>query len=479
MGHDHDTIPGGLSRRQFIQRAVAAGAALSPAAAVLSACGGTGGTSGGTGQKSSKNPFGVDSTAPLDVVIFKGGYGDQYARDAVQQYSKRYPKAQVKISDVTQNLSQEYQPKFVAGTPPDFMDDSGAGDIAPGTLVSQHQLTDLGSFWNAPSIDDPNKKLKDTVLFDTQSDAIFNGKYYVNLYALSVYSIWYSSTLFKQKGWTYPQTWDDMMKLCAEIKQSGMAPWTYQGVYPSYVVDLWVPMVTKLAGPDVVKKIDNLEANAWKDDAVMESLNALYKLVTSGYIMQGSGGLTHIESQKAWLNKQAAFIPCGSWLENEMTGFVPSDFNMVVAPTPSLSSSDKMPYGSTNYYAGENFIVPSKAKNQAGGLEYMRVLLSKQAAQNFTKLTKTLTIVKGAADTLSISKTDTSLKSQLALINNGKPRIPTALFGGWYAQMDDAVKQAFGSMMQKRMTPAQVVDACQAAADATKNNPSIVKYHRS
>ncbi|MFZ0215365.1 MAG: N-acetylglucosamine/diacetylchitobiose ABC transporter substrate-binding protein [Candidatus Dormiibacterota bacterium] len=464
------------TRRQFIQRAGAAGALLTPTAALLAACGATG--SSGSGQKSSTNPFGVDPTAPLDLVIFKGGYGDQYARDAAKAYGQKYPKAQVSVADVTQQLSQEYQPKFVAGDPPDFMDDSGAGDIAPGTLVSQNQLTDLGTFWNAPSIDDPSKKLKDTVLFETQSDALFNGKYYVNLYALSVYSVWYSSTLFKNKGWPYPTTWDDMLKLCAEIKQAGMAPWTYQGVYPAYVQQLWVPMVTQLAGPDVIKSIDNLQPNAWKNDAVMESLNALYKLATSGYIMPGSSGLTHIESQKAWLQNQAAFIPDGSWVENEMMGFVPSDYNMVVAPTPSISSSDKLPFGSTNYYAGENFIVPAKAKNHAGGLEYMRILLSKKSAQDFTNLTKTLTIVKGAADNLPIAKTDSSLKSQLALINNGKPRIPSALYGGWYAQMNDTINQAFGALMTQRTTPKELVATAQAAADATKSNPNIIKYHR-
>lgn len=467
------------SRRQFLGRGVAAAALAAPtSAALLAACGSNPSTSGG-GQTSKQNPFGVNATAPLDVVIFKGGYGDQYARDALKFYESKYPKAQTNITDVTQNLSQEYQPKFVAGQPPDFMDDSGAGDIAPGTLVQQNQLTDLGSFWNAPSFDNPNKKLKDTVLFETQSDAKFNGKYYVCLYALSIYSIWYSSSLFKEKGWTYPQTWSDMLNLCKEIKQSGMAPWTYQGVYPQYVSLLFVPMVTKLAGPGVVKDIDNLKPKAWMNDAVLETMNALYQLVTNDYIMPGSSGLTHIESQKAWLNKQAAFIPDGSWVENEMTGFVPPDFNMVVAPTPSLSSHDALPYGAVNYYAGENFIVPSKAKNKAGGLEFLRMMLSKKQAQNFTNLTKTLTIVSGAADNLPIAKTDSSLKSQLALINNGKPRIPSALYGGWYAQLNDAVKQAFGAMMQNRMTPKDLQSHCQAAADQVMNDSSITKFHRS
>ena len=53
--------------------------------------------------------------------------------------------------------------------------------------------------------------------------------------------------------------------------------------------------------------------------------------------MPGTEGLTHTESQTAWLQGKAAFIPCGNWLENEMKGLIPDTFNMVFQPTPSLA----------------------------------------------------------------------------------------------------------------------------------------------
>ena len=465
------------TRRRFLQGTAAAGLLATPAAALLSACGAAGTGTAGQGKTSSKNPFGVDASAPLEVVIFKGGYGDDYARSDTDIYKKGFPNASIKFADV-QQVTQEYQPRFVAGNPPDIMDDSGAYNIQPGTLVGQHQLADLEDFWNAPSHDDASKKVKDTVLFDTQKDAVYNGKHYVLLYALSLYGLWYSQPLFQEKGWKYPQTWSDMLNLCAEIKQSGMAPWTYQGKYPSYMVILWSQMAQKIGGPDVMKKIDNLEPNAWKQDAVMEALDALYQLATKDYIMQGTPGLTHIESQTAWLQKKAAFIPCGSWLENEMKQFIPQGFDMVIAPPPSVTKKDKMGWESINSYAGEDFIVPSKGKNVAGGKEFMRIMCSKQAAQQFTKLTRTLTIVKGAADGLDISKTDTALKSSLEWLNKGAPRVPSALFGTWYAELNNTVKDAMGSMMTRRSTPQDFVQTVQSKADSVKSDPNITKFKR-
>src|SRR3954447_3317640 len=45
--------------------------------------------------KTADNPLGVREDAPLEVVVFKGGYGDDYATKAEAQYSQRYPKAKI------------------------------------------------------------------------------------------------------------------------------------------------------------------------------------------------------------------------------------------------------------------------------------------------------------------------------------------------------------------------------------------------
>lgn len=85
-------------------------------------------------------------------------------------------------------------------------------------------------------------------------------------YVYTVWGIWYSSSLFEQKGWEYPKTWDDMMTLCAKIKKTTMAPWTFQGKYPSYILNPILSSAAKMGGLDVLKNIDNLEPGAWSQD---------------------------------------------------------------------------------------------------------------------------------------------------------------------------------------------------------------------
>jgi N-acetylglucosamine transport system substrate-binding protein len=470
---------GGWTRRQFLGRCGAT-ALLAPTSAALIAACGSSPTSSGGGTKSAANPFGVDSSDPLNVVIFDGGYGYDWARQATAVYQNRFPKAQISFSDTTQ-IEQQYQSQFTAGTPPDFMDDSGASEINPATLVAEHNLASLDDFWSAPSYDDASKKNSDLVTMSLQQPAVYDGSHYVLLYALTVYGIWYSSTLFQQKGWKYPETWSDMLSMCDEIKgTTGMSPWTYQGIYPYYVLDLWFQMVGKLGGNEILLDIDNLKPNAWMNDAVAESLNALYQLYEKGFIMPGTAGLTHIQSQAAWLAGKAVFIPDGSWVQNEMTvnGVIPSTFDMVVAPTPSVTGNDKIPFSSISNYAGENLIVPAKGKNAAGGKELMRMLLSKKVAAEFTQLTKNLTIVNDAVEGLSVAETDSSLKSQVQWIKATTEQVTFPSFPGWYAEMNTDVGNLMGKLMTGQITPKEFQSQAQQIADQTKSDPTIPHYSR-
>ena len=73
-----------LPRRTLLRNAAAAGLLVTPAAGLLSACVGGGGDDEqeqATGEKSAENPLGVDPKAPLEIVIFNGGYGEKYATD--------------------------------------------------------------------------------------------------------------------------------------------------------------------------------------------------------------------------------------------------------------------------------------------------------------------------------------------------------------------------------------------------------------
>ncbi|MEU1312226.1 N-acetylglucosamine/diacetylchitobiose ABC transporter substrate-binding protein [Streptomyces cinnamoneus] len=468
-----------FSRRDLIKRAAALGLIAVPTMSALSACAsgdsGDGDKQVDKGKKTEKNPLAVNESAPLDVVIFDGGFGQQYAKDAEAEYRKAFPDAQVKHA-ATQEIQTQLQPRFNGGTPPDLIDNSGAKQMDMGTLVGKKQLTDLNTLLDAPSYDDPAKKVRDTLRPGVVEMGQFDGsETWILYYAYTVYGVWYSKTNLQKLDAQYPETWDEMLKVCEAAKKKGIAGWTYAGKHPYYLPFSLYPFIAKIGGVEVLRNIDNLEPNAWKAPAVKAAFEAYYELYKKGYILQGTPGLTHIESQTAWNEGKALFIPNGSWVENESKKTTPKDFQMAVSAPSSLDKSDKMPFGTLWASGGEPFIVPKNAKNPQGGMELLRIMLGKKSSQNFIKSVSSLTSLNGGTDGLTLPPGLAS--SQEALAKAGKnvvnPRIQD-----WYValQKEKIGVAAIGEMMAGRMTPDETIAKIQRFADETAKDSSVKKY---
>jgi N-acetylglucosamine transport system substrate-binding protein len=444
-------------------------------ALALTACATNAGKTGDEGRKgtaSNENPLGVASDAPLEVVIFKGGYGDQYAQQARDAYQRRHAKATIDYKAI-QRVGEVLQPRFIADNPPDVVDNTGAGRLDLATLIASGKLRDLSELLDAPSLDDPNTKVRDTLLPGIVDEGTYDGKPLVLNYTSVLWGIWYSKSLFAQRGWTYPTTWADMLTLCGEIKKAGVAPWTWQGKYPEYMNDPLISLAAKAGGQDLVTAIDNLEPNAWKSPAMTAAVTAIHELVARGYVMAGSEGLSHTEAQNAWSKGQAAFIPCGSWLESEQEQVTTPGLDMVMATVPTLTGNDKLPDGAVMSAGSESFLVPAKAKNGQGGLEYLRILLSRDIARGFAQNSRALPVVKGATDGLTLSSGLSSVATAAKSTNLFGYRFRT-----WYPPLAKGLDDATGELMTGRATPAQWADRVQKAADDVARDSTVTKRKR-
>jgi N-acetylglucosamine transport system substrate-binding protein len=421
------------------------------------------------------NPFGL-ATAPVDGVFFAGGFGDDYIKYAGNLEQKLHPGTTVSTQSI-QKITEQLQPRFVSGNPPDVIDNSGADMIKMADLVNNNQLMDMAALMDAPSLDTPGKKFRDTLVPGSQDSVMYDGKQLGLNIAYTISGIWYSQPAFAKAGYTYPKTWADMMTLCETIKKEGKtAPWTYQGKYPYYIWGIVTQMLIYYAGGnDVLMKLDNLEPNAWSDPAVVRAVNDLYILWDKGYIMKGTAGLTHTESQTEWLKGNAVFIPCGNWLENEMKTVTPADFNMVVANIPGYADG-KGDQNAVNASGGETYIVPSKAKNAKGGMEYLRCLLSKNSAKYFAENVKAIMPVIGGTEGANLSA---AVKSAVSLVDGAKGVSVLWNLPNWYSAINKDLETHTGELMTGTIKPAEFITAMQKSADAVAKDPDVKKFTRS
>ena len=459
-----------LSRRQFLKSSTAiaagvAGAHLLPLTAL--------GQDGLPFEVAPEavNPLGLEAGANVEGIFFEGGFGRGYIDNAADIFRALHPDNEMTVEGI-QQVSEILRPRFIGGNPPDVIDNSGAFHIPMDSLVADEQLADLGPLMAAPSLDTPGKTFGETLFPSSQEDGVFDGRQlYLNI-AFTVSGIWHSQSLFDENGWEYPRTWDGLMDLCETIKSAGIAPWTYQGKFPQYMVfGCLMHLIHKTGGIQAIKDLDNLVDDAWKSDAVLQALNMMYQLVENDYILPGTEGLTHTESQAEWLQGNAAFIPCGTWLENEMRELTPDGFNMVIKPVPG---PDEMTYDSLVAWPGEPYIVPVNAANVVGGMEFMRCMLSKANAQYFAKEVSAIMPVFGGSEGIELSSALQSALTAAEAANGGF----NFFFGRWYSDLNTGSRDATGELLTGRTTPEQFAETMQAAADAVKADGDIPKYTR-
>jgi N-acetylglucosamine transport system substrate-binding protein len=402
-----------LGRRDFLRGSLAAAALAATGSLAACATSGTGTTSQSSapaGQVSDTNPFGVQSGSTVDAVIFKGGYGIDYAEFAGKQVEGKQQGVTVKVTPVTK-VAQTLQPRFVAGDPPDVIDNSGAGLIGINTI--RDQLAELTDVIEAKNYE--GTVIKDTLYPGVTNPGTFDGKFIVLNYALTVYALWYSASLFEQMGWTVPKTYDEMLSLGAEAKGKGKYLLGWGKEAATYYLWMAISSAIKEGGDEVRLALENLKPGCWSLPPVQDVFNGLKKIIDAGYVKPGGAGTVFTAAQAQWSDaEQFILYPSGGWIENEMKDQTKSGFKMTGAPEPVVSSNSKMPYEALHSTAGEGYIVPSQGKNVAGGKEFMRAMLSKDAAVNFAKTKLSSTIVKGTVPPDAFGST--ALQSQIKLL---------------------------------------------------------------
>jgi len=415
------------------------------------------------------NPLKMPEPVTAEGIFFSGGFGHAYIQYAADLFAKVHPGSTMSVEGI-QGVSEKLRPRFVGGNPPDCIDNSGAGALDMGALMSEGQLLDLAPLMKAASLDTPGKTVEESLFPGSQLSGVMDGIQVALNIAYTVGGIWYSKTLFDEKGWKYPITWDEMLALCETIKSAGIAPWTYQGKYPSYMeFGVLQAQIYKRGGMQPMIDIDNLVDKAWSAPAVYDSVKEIYTLAEKGYIMAGTEGLNHTESQAEWLKGKAAFIPCGTWLENEMKGTIPDNFDMVVGEVPG-NGHGVLAVG------GEPFIVPAKAKNTVAGLEFLRCLVSKDSAKYFAVNISAMMPVNGGTEGVTVS---TGMQSAIKVVEecNGKV-FPFFSYGGWYGDLGKESSAKMGELLTKVITPDEFVEAVQKMADKVKADPEVTKFTR-
>lgn len=466
-----NTTLSSLHRRDFLRGGLAVAALATTGGLAGCAASGTGSSSSSSsaaGPTSADNPFGLAPNSSTEAVIFKGGYGIEYAEFAGKAMQTKNAGSTVKVTPAT-NIAQTLQPRFVAGNPPDVIDNSGAGLIGINTI--REQLADLTDVINANNYE--GTKIADTLYPGVTAPGTFDGKFVQLNYVLTVYALWYSASLFESEGWTVPKTYEEMYELGGKAKAKGKYLLGWGKEAATYYQTMAIASAIKQGGNDVRLALENLAPDGWSMPAVQSVLTGLKKIIDAGYIKPGGAGTQFTAAQAQWSNEQDFILyPSGGWIENEMKTQTKDDFKMTGAPEPTVDASSSMPWEALHSTAGEGFVVPSQGKNVAGGKEFLRAMLSKDAATNFARTTFSSSIVKGLIPEDGFGST--ALQSQVTMLDAAGTNIFSWNFVDLYGTNTDQLV-LWNAFLQGDSDVATLTKGLQSITDKIAKDDSIKK----
>ncbi|MGD7789507.1 N-acetylglucosamine/diacetylchitobiose ABC transporter substrate-binding protein [Propionibacteriaceae bacterium Y1700] len=425
-------------------------------------------TVGSEGPKTAENPFGMAADSAIEVVVFNGGYGTEYAEFSAEQLRAKHAGVEIKISP-SANIGQELQPRFTGGNPPDMFNNSGSGSIALRSILDQ--VEDLKELMQAPNHE--GVTIADTLYPGTIEAGSVAGKMAHLPYVLSVFTTWYSASLFAQNGWEPPRSWDETLALGAKAAEQDKYLFCWGKEAATYYLKMAIISAIKGGGDEVRLTLDRLEPNCWSHPAVQQAFVALETCVAKGYFAPGGAGTQFTAAQARWSDAQEVLLyPSGSWIENEMKDQTADGFEMTGFPV-AMADPDNgaMPFESMFATASTSFLVPTQARNPAGGKEFLRAMLSPEAARNFARTTMAATVVRDTVPADAFGST--ALASQIAMLDKAGSNTFSYIHGIYGMETDQAV--VWNSFLSGKTDAAGLTRRLQEITDDIANDDSIEK----
>jgi N-acetylglucosamine transport system substrate-binding protein len=405
-------------------------------------------------------------TGKLEVQAFKGGYGIDFYETASKEFASRNPGLNVEVAG-DPHVWEQLKPRFVANDVPDL--------VFPGWGMDHWALADEGQlFVLDTALDSPagegSGNWRDTFEPSLLKLGIKEGHQYVLPYYFNVQGWWYDPELFAKNGWAPPKTYPDLLALCEKIKAKGIAPLTFQGKYPYYMLEgMLLPWAVSVGGLQAVTDAQNLVPGAWKSTSILAAAKMIDQLRVKGYFQNGAVGMSHTESQTEFLNGHAAMIPCGTWLYAEMKKVMRPGAKMQFLMPPLAAEGKGDP--TALLISIEPWMIASKAKNPEAALALFKYMTTLTKAKQFVEQKGTLMAIKGSDQ----AKLPETLVVASKAFKNSKS-VWSYIARQWYPAMEKEIENALTSMLNGEITPEQFCDRAEAAAQKTKSDDSISKH---
>jgi N-acetylglucosamine transport system substrate-binding protein len=292
-----------------------------------------------SGEVYPENGLPKNNKVTISAIIAEQGTGIESFKYAVETFEKKFPNVKVDVHWIEAGLETAYKiidSAIQSGSDKDMYDwihtmipDSYQSLSQAGKLEIQ---TDL---WERNLYDSPNKKVKEVIMGDMKEIFMADGNMYGLPRGLVIYGLYYNKKLFQENGWNdNPSHWEEFMETCAKIKSAGMYPMVMAGKFPFYFDFAWNAIPYEIGGLEYRDFVHSNRPDIYISKPYLTQLERMEEFAQKGYFHPGTVSFDHTQSQMEFLQGEAALIPNGTWIGNEMKEVTPKEFKWGFMPMP-------------------------------------------------------------------------------------------------------------------------------------------------
>ncbi|MCG8452278.1 MAG: extracellular solute-binding protein [Spirochaetales bacterium] len=389
------------------------------------------------------------ATSELKISVFQGGFGREYW-DLMAERFQEQTGIQTTV-EASPNIAEMIRTDILSGNAPDFVF-LQANEAVTKTLMADRQLVDLT---------DTIAPIKDKFVdgtFSMKSIAPYgDGRVYLTPFVSSTMGLWYNKTHFEENGIATPATWDEFFALDGASAERAL--FTYQGIYPGYLQCFLYSVFAASSenGKGMLDRLTSYDPTTLDDPGFRNALALLEKMNSEDLLLKGTVGMDHTMSQSEFLKGSALFIPCGSWIVNEMADAPKEDgFAYGMLPAPSLKPGMDR-YISTKF---EEMYIPSTAKNIENAKKFLLFLYEEENLIEQAKLTQGLPPMKNAVELIE-PYVDPGVTASLRILEEDGVMPLGATFtpvNGMATNPEDYFWEQMGAIITGVKSPQKVVD---------------------
>lgn len=308
---------------------------------------------------------GSDGKVEIEIVQYKPEAASYF--DALEEeFNATHDNIHLTI-DSPNDATTILRTRFIREDYPDII--GIGGDINYSYYIDAEILADISDYEGLKNIKQSYLDI-DEALKIVPVDGVYAVPYVAN-----AAGILYNKDMFEEHGWTIPQTWDEFIALCDQIKSEGIDPF-YFGFRDTWTcLAPWNALAVELAPSDLCKQVNLGEATF--TEGYEELANKYLALLDYGPSDPFAYGYN--DACTAFANGQSAMYPIGSYAIPQILSVNP-EMNIDSFVMPGSDSAD----GNTlNSGIDLQFCVMESCENKEAAYEVLDFLYEDSSIQQY------------------------------------------------------------------------------------------------